>query len=94
MNTRLTPQQIATYTLATLTYVLTEVGALVPTWSQATQDVIQGSGTVLAAAVAIAGAVHHLASVKNDKVAVAQFEQSVEDKLRSQISAAGMTPNA
>lgn len=86
--------QIATYVMGILTWVCSQAAALIPSWSGATTHVIQGGGTVVAAGVLVAGAIHHLADVKKDKTAVSTVVESVEDRLRAQLDAAGIEPKA
>jgi uncharacterized membrane protein len=90
----LSVQQISTFALAALTAVVTQVVAYVPQWAQYKQEIIGGGGIVLTGVVLVAGAIHHLATAKNPTLALHAAAMSAEDKLRSQISASGMTPVA
>lgn len=93
----LTPQQIYTQAVAVLTFIVGQLVAFVPSIAPAQEKLISGGSTVIAAGLAIGGAIHHLASSKTHISAsqvVGEVETSVEDRLRQQIISAGMVPRA
>lgn len=93
----LSPQQIYTQAVAVLTFLVGQLVAFVPTMAPAQEKLISGGSTVIAAGLAIGGAIHHLATSKSHLTAsqvVSKVETSVEDRLRQQITNAGMVPRA
>lgn len=97
---KLSPQQIGTYALSVFTFCVTQVVAFVPTLGNEKQILISAGGAVISAGVTIAGAVHDLASSHKPATATAapiaakSPPVTPEEKLRSQLLAAGIEPSA